>query len=709
MDVLNPFIGLFQAYYFNHIFQQEKSTRLFPGLSPWELQHVEIDSEKLNAEIKGQTHVEHRKFMHSDKAGYKTAIPAGYTYFGQFIAHELTYSNNQYQYQNQLGQGNYSKTSRFVPRFSLNSVYGSGPELQPYLYDQSRFMGRTHFKIESKIVTVKQGGQETPYFIYDLNRHKYLANGLAIPLIPDPRNDENIVTSQLHVAVQKFHNKIVDAEIEQSKYRELIRSYDKKTRAQSFLTDQAPTLSKHGSQNEAYDHDYALQIATEAYDTSSKQYAAVIKQFTHQLQKLIQENQIPDAYGEEEVWSISDIKLNKFLKAVNTLSNSNSIEAIIEGYRQQRRSIAKILESIEQLGPTKEKKSPNGHAAHFSPKIKLIQALDKQFRDMAPDLVRKSNSLRKEIAVELDRIFQLAKQQVEWHFQWLVLFDFLPRLINKPAGYHNTTDFVLSLMSNRRIFNWIEAPYLPLEFTTAFFRFGHSMVRNDYSFNDELDGDPIFKPKRINQELNTTLDWKRFFFQDQSPPTRVRKNFASPIDPFIVSQMIYDTGLTPGNVPNIVFRNFERSRRNQLPAGQEIAQLLLQTGLVLEHELASSNQWEKAKSKLIKDLAKGFPDSLQADSPSTTIIESLCIHSPLWFYTLMESKVCYEGQCLGPVASRIIAEVIVGIVEGDPNAFLNKEPGWKPKFGVQKNTNDSETREEYRYSMIDFLRYAEVY
>jgi hypothetical protein len=53
---------------------------------------------------------------------------------------------------------------------------------------------------------------------------------------------------------------------------------------------------------------------------------------------------------------------------------------------------------------------------------------------------------------------------------------------------------------------------------------------------------------------------------------------------------------------------------------------------------------------------------------------------PLWFYVLREAGSHYgeSGLRLGPVGGRIVAEVLVGLLEADPSSFLRREPTWVP-------------------------------
>src|SRR5437773_2057542 len=110
-------------------------------------------------------------------------LPAGYTYFGQFIDHDLTFDPvSQLQRQNDPDALEDFRT----PRFDLDNLYGRGRDDSPFLYDGEKF-----------VIGINESGEE------DLPRSP---NGRA--LIGDPRNDENLIVSQLHLAFMKFHNAV---------------------------------------------------------------------------------------------------------------------------------------------------------------------------------------------------------------------------------------------------------------------------------------------------------------------------------------------------------------------------------------------------------------------------------------------------------------------------------------------------------------------
>jgi hypothetical protein len=71
--------------------------------------------------------------------------------------------------------------------------------------------------------------------------------------------------------------------------------------------------------------------------------------------------------------------------------------------------------------------------------------------------------------------------------------------------------------------------------------------------------------------------------------------------------------------------------------------------------------------------------------------------TPLWLYTLEEAALLEDGLHLGPVAGRIVAEVLIGLIQSDPTSYLNVNPGWQPLFGSGG-----------MFRTTDFLTYAGV-
>ncbi len=145
-----------------------------------------------------------------DPAG-DSEMPAGYTYFGQFIDHDITLDTTT-----DLGHaihGDYELQNARTPDLDLDSVYGGGPARTPHLYSLP------YLRVGQAI------GAENNLLRFDLfrtnsSRYEGPAGGQAVALLGDPRNDENIILSQLHAAFVAFHNRTVDILVEREFGRE---------------------------------------------------------------------------------------------------------------------------------------------------------------------------------------------------------------------------------------------------------------------------------------------------------------------------------------------------------------------------------------------------------------------------------------------------------------------------------------------------------
>lgn len=89
---------------------------------------------------------------------------------------------------------------------------------------------------------------------------------------------------------------------------------------------------------------------------------------------------------------------------------------------------------------------------------------------------------------------------------------------------------------------------------------------------------------------------------------------------------------------------------------------------------------------------------------STISCRTVCRPAPpLWFYVLREAAVAENGERLGPAGARIVAEVFIGLMQGDNKSFLTQEPDWRPFLP----TVDASLH-GHDFSMIDLLRFAGV-
>jgi hypothetical protein len=410
-------------------------------------------------------------------------MTAGFTFLGQFIDHDMTFDPTSSLARRQDPE---SIRNFRIPALDLDSVYGGGPTVSPELYDREVDGGRTTFLTEeipgSIIVSIDGTRSDVP------------RNSQQTAVLGDPRNDENMMVSQLHLALLRFHNTVV-----------------------------------------------------------------------------------------------TDVK--------------------------------------DDLGP--------GYTT--------------------------------------DEIFAEANRIVRWHYQWIVLHEFLPKTVGQA-----TLDDVLQ--HGRKFYTWRNHPFIPVEFSVAAYRFGHSQARPSYRANFGTSAtDPqlqffalLFDPNAavptdpadLRGGLRAPrrfIDWQTFFdFGDG----RSRPN--KKIDTTLSTVLFNLMGQPPATPTSLATRNLLRSLTMQVPSGQRVA-----------------------KAMKLPRLAPGDLADLQ----------DLHLHrrTPLWFYILREAAVTTGGEHLGPVGGRIVAEVLVGLMQGDDNSYLSQDPDWTPSYG----TGDT-------FSMTDLLRAAGV-
>jgi hypothetical protein len=125
-------------------------------------------------------------------------LPAGYTYFGQFIDHDLTFDNTSSLNPADAGGIDRAPTNLRTPRFDLDSLYGDGPDAQPFMY------AKDGASLLFKDSDTNQSPTSFEQAKQDLLRSP---NGRAI--IGDKRNDENSLVSQIQLSFIKFHNAVV--------------------------------------------------------------------------------------------------------------------------------------------------------------------------------------------------------------------------------------------------------------------------------------------------------------------------------------------------------------------------------------------------------------------------------------------------------------------------------------------------------------------
>lgn len=275
-------------------------------------------------------------------------------------------------------------------------------------------------------------------------------------------------------------------------------------------------------------------------------------------------------------------------------------------------------------------------------------------------------------------LFYDARQMVQWYFQWIILYDYLPRIVDLSdhedmpfkvdtrAGYvenintiKKQINWLLKDEKNRKFFRWKEAPYIPIEFSFMAFRFGHSQVRADYQFNTDTTDLLFGKQARTSRLPFVHVDLSFFFGE------RKKLNFSRLIAPSITDNMA-NIPEAP-QPPNIAYLNLFRGLQNKLPSGQELARAMKVPYTDFNERPSFLSDNKSADQFFLSLLTRlgDFPKRLLSNTPA-------------WAYILYEAFYFQKGLRLGPVASRIIAEVIVGLIQADKTSFMYQE-NWVPK------------------------------
>jgi hypothetical protein len=300
--------------------------------------------------------------------------------------------------------------------------------------------------------------------------------------------------------------------------------------------------------------------------------------------------------------------------------------------------------------------------------------------------------------------FELAQQLVRFHYQYMVLYDFMPRIIHssvldqlKTHGRYDRSKLAFYLPK--------QGAFMPVEFSVAAYRLGHSMVRPGYQLNDAVLL-PIFPdPPRLPEGLTgframdpgRGLDWGRFIdidirnYDGSAADQSKRLQYAYRLDTSLVNPLsILPASVASDPPPSLAARNLLRGWRLGLPSGQRVAHRM---------KIAPLADADILIGKAVDQPEQPLPNILSV-SP---VFKNNC---PLWTYVLAEAMHCKEAvkipvtenvtintPRLGPVGGRIVAEVFLGLMFTDKHSLLTLEPNWQPPAGPQ-------------YALKDFVRYA---
>ena len=236
-------------------------------------------------------------------------------------------------------------------------------------------------------------------------------------------------------------------------------------------------------------------------------------------------------------------------------------------------------------------------------------------------------------------LFEDARLALIWHYQWVILEDFLPRLVGTPMAR--------SVMSQGPHFYQPKEPFIPVEFADAAFRYGHAQIKEDYQLQSGGPRLSVFPDLAGFRPLapGHVVDWTLLF----DVPGRAHAQRAKPIDNRLPASLIRLPESITGAVEvtayrSLAARDLQRGVGTELPSGEAVAEAI--GARPLNRDELALGDWSG--------------------------------ETPLWLYILREAAAQGGGDRLGEVGGRIVAEVIIGIVRSDPESYLANDPSWRP-------------------------------
>lgn len=235
-----------------------------------------------------------------------------------------------------------------------------------------------------------------------------------------------------------------------------------------------------------------------------------------------------------------------------------------------------------------------------------------------------------------EQLFARAARQVRWHYQWLLLHEFLPMLIGddqadrlrRHGPQHDGRD---------------GDPRLPAEFAAAAIRFHLSQIADNLKLNVEESYRPFAAQGHGSEPVapGSRVDWRYFFDMPRSDRPQASRR----VNGFLADQLLGDSISAP------VLDTLLLGNACQLASGQTLAR---------EIGAAPLTNQELGLAEL--------PESAAG--------------TPLWLYILKEAEVIQDGLRLGPVGAAIVGDVVIDLIRRDPDSYLNVAPRWQPSYGV---------------------------
>jgi len=275
-----------------------------------------------------------------------------------------------------------------------------------------------------------------------------------------------------------------------------------------------------------------------------------------------------------------------------------------------------------------------------------------------------------------------ARELLRWQYQWIVVHEFLPEVLDADVYadvFRSDGSIHTKYYDPQQAFKGV----MPVEFAVAAYRFGHSQVRKAYIMtrNPVTGGNgpklQVFNNFNVQdlhggRQIATDhqIFWPNFLPVDGQSSTgqpntaQVAANISRKIDTLLSSGLfgLPIPGAEPEGSAILAKRNIQRAREYGLPSGQAVAARL---------QLDDPSIHVYTNLEIVSNIPR-----LAALYTDTSYLGE----APLWLYILAESKIVQGGAKLGPGGSRIVAEVMGGLLAGDVRSYYRRN--WSPDGGV---------------------------
>jgi hypothetical protein len=279
-----------------------------------------------------------------------------------------------------------------------------------------------------------------------------------------------------------------------------------------------------------------------------------------------------------------------------------------------------------------------------------------KFHNRVVDLLREQGT-------PAESVFNEARRLVRWHYQWIVAHEFLPLSVGETL--------MENLLENGpRFYSFDQEPFIPVEFADAAYRFGHSQIRNRYTLNARGATGNVFPDCAGTRPIPSerAIDWRYFFATESQHRPQASKKIDTSLAHALIDLPSSVVGQTEyPEQHSLAYRDLERGLALDLPSGEAIARYI---GV----------------------------ESLSADEVGLNRL-GYQGETPLFYYILKEAEVRNGGQYLGEVGGRIVAEVLLGLLDGDPTSYRSTETAWTPTLPAERTGH---------FTLADLLRFAGV-